>query len=220
MMQREERMERFKDSDLYVVITESFCAGRPAVDVLEACLAAGVTLVQCREKGWEDQDLIAHAKTFREHTAAHQALLMMDDRIDIALAVDADGVHLGQSDMPIAEARQIAPELILGASSHNLEEALEAQAADADYVNIGPIFATQTKDVPTGVVGLEMIDAIAPNLEIPFTCMGGIKLHNVPDVLAQGARHIAVVTAVTAAADVYNAVCDLRKAIHDGRLDW
>jgi thiamine-phosphate pyrophosphorylase len=206
-------MARFEAADLYVVITESFCAGRSSLDVLDAVLEAGVTLVQLREKDWDDRRLFERTQTFRARTEAAGALLIVDDRVDIALAAGADGVHLGQHDLPMADARRIAPDLILGSSTHDPEEARAAQEAGASYVNIGPIFATQTKDVPTGVVGPDMIDAIAPNLTIPFTCMGGIKAHNIAQVLDRGAQRIAVVTAVTAAPDVRTAATELRTLI-------
>jgi thiamine-phosphate pyrophosphorylase len=212
-MTHAERMARFERADLYVVITEAYCAGRPSADVLRAVLDAGVTLVQLREKDRPDAALYALAETFRAMTQEAGALLIVDDRVDIALACGADGVHLGLADLPIAAARTIAPDLILGASSHNLEEALAAQAAGASYVNIGPIFATQTKDVPTGAIGPEAIAAIAPGLAIPFTTMGGIKAHNIGEVVARGARHVAVVTAVTAAEDPKAAAKALRAAL-------
>lgn len=212
-MTRDERMARFHETDLYVVITEAFCAGRPAESVLDAVLEAGVRLVQFREKDFNDSELIARAAVFRERTQSAGALLIVDDRVDIALAVGADGVHLGQTDMPVRTARTTAPNLIIGASSHCLEEALEMQTAGASYVNIGPIFDTQTKSVSTGAVGPEMLDEIRPHLTIPWTTMGGIKLHNIAEVLERGARHIAVVTAVTAAEHVTAAARDLREAI-------
>jgi thiamine-phosphate pyrophosphorylase len=204
------RMERFNKTDLYVVITESFCSGRKAVDVLDEVLAAGVGMVQLRGKDCDDRQLFEAAQAFREQTTAASALLIIDDRIDIALASNADGVHLGQNDLPIDVARKLAPDLIIGASTHNIEEALAAQNAGASYVNIGPIFPTQTKSVATGVVGLEMIDVIAPHVTIPFTCMGGIKIDNIGEVIKRGAEHAAVVTAVTAATDVRAAAEELR----------
>jgi thiamine-phosphate pyrophosphorylase len=106
----------------------------------------------------------------------------------------------------------------VGSSTHNLEEAQAAEAAGATYINIGPIFATQTKDVPTGVVGPEMIDVIRPRVSIPFTCMGGLKGHNLHEVVNRGTRRVAVVTAVTAAPDVYTAAKELRLAIHAARV--
>jgi thiamine-phosphate pyrophosphorylase len=207
------RLARFHQTDLYAVITEQFCRGRSAIAVLEAVLEAGVRLVQFREKNLEDRELYQRCFQFRERTAGADALLIVDDRLDIALATGADGVHLGQTDLPVEAARRVAPNLLIGASAHSLEEALAAQQAGASYVNIGPIFATQTKDVSAGAIGPEMIDLIAPHLTIPFTCMGGIKPDNVHEVLRRGARHVAVVTSVTAADDVYAAALELRRAI-------
>lgn len=209
------RMERFDNAGLYVVITEAHCGGRTALHVLDEVLEAGVTLVQFREKTASSRELYDATRAFRERTAQANALLIIDDRVDLALAVGADGVHLGLADLPIHAARQIAPDLIIGASSHNLEEALDAEKAGASYVNIGPIFATQTKDVPSGPLGPAMIGAIAPLLTISWTTMGGIKANNIREVLEQGARHPAVVTAVTAAHDVRAAAAELRGIIHE-----
>jgi thiamine-phosphate pyrophosphorylase len=208
-----ERMARFVETDLYVVITEAFCGGRPSLDVLDAVLAAGVGVIQFREKEYSDKDLYLRAAAFRERTREAHALLIVDDRVDVALAVGADGVHLGQDDLPVAAARRAAPELIIGASTHSVDEAVAAQESGASYVNVGPVFSTQTKAVATGTVGLELIDAVRPRLRVPFTTMGGIKAHNVEEVLRRGARHVAVVTAVTAAPDVRAAAEELREII-------
>ncbi|MCF6287113.1 MAG: thiamine phosphate synthase [Candidatus Hydrogenedentes bacterium] len=214
MMDLGTRQDRFRQADLYVVITEAFCDGRSGLDVLDGCLRAGVRLVQFREKNTSDQILVEKGTAFADRCREAGALLIVNDRVDIALAIGADGVHLGQDDLPIGAARRIAPDLLVGASSHNLDEAMVAQAAGATYVNIGPIFDTQTKDVPTGVVGPDMIDTIRPHLNIPFTCMGGLKAHNLHAVVERGTRRVAVVTAVTAAPDVKAAARELRKAIH------
>lgn len=214
-MDHQSVMERFGETDLYVVITESFCNGRSPLDVLDRVLEAGVKLVQLREKELDDARLYERASLFREKTSAANALLILDDRLDIALAVRADGVHLGLSDLPIRAARSLAPNLIIGASSHDRDQALAAQAAGASYVNIGPIFATQTKSVSAGPIGPVAIEKVAPDLHVPFTCMGGIKLHNIEQVLERGAKHPAVVTAVTTADDVRQAALDLRNAIRE-----
>lgn len=208
-----ERMKRFNETDLYVVITEKMCKGRASEFVLEECLKAGVRLVQFREKECEDKDKYKKAKMFRKITNDYGALLIIDDRIDIALMVDADGAHLGQGDLPISEARRIAPDLIIGASTHSLEQALRAQEEGASYVNIGPIFPTQTKTTSVSPLGVETLEKIAPHLKIPFTCMGGIKLDNIDEVLKRGAKHIAVVTAITEAEDIQLTVKQLRKKI-------
>jgi thiamine-phosphate pyrophosphorylase len=207
-----QRLAAFEAADLYVVITEAFCAGRASLEVLDQVLAAGVRLVQCREKDLDGRAYYELAREFRRRTAAAGALLIIDDRVDIALAAGADGVHLGQTDLPVAAARSIAPDLIIGASTHSLEEALAAQEAGAGYVNIGPIFPTATK--PQAVsLGPEAIAGIAPQLTIPWSTMGGINQDNIARVVAQGARHPAVMSAVTAAADVTAAARALRAAI-------
>ena len=208
------RMAAFERADLYVVITESFCAGRSALEVLAQVLEAGVRLVQMREKALSDRNLYERAVAFRRVTAAAGALFIVDDRVDIALAAGADGVHVGQDDLPVSLARRLAPELIIGASTHNLEEALAAQDAGASYVNLGPIFATQTKPA-TVPLGPEIIAGIVPHLKIPWTSMGGIKSSNIDQVVALGARHPAVMTAVTAAQDVAGAARKLREKIEE-----
>lgn len=215
-MPYEERLAAFQAADLYVVITTAFCAGRHAQEVLVQALMAGVRLVQMREKELSGRALLELAREFRRLTAAAGALLIIDDRLDIALASGADGVHLGQEDLPVDAARSIAPNLIIGASTHSLEEALAAQAAGASYVNIGPVFATQTKPhvIP---LGPEVLGRIAPHLKIPWTTMGGITAANIGRVVAQGARHPAVMSAVTAAADPRAAAAQLRQVILAGR---
>lgn len=210
-------LERFRGTDLYVVITESFCAGRTALEVLDRVLEAGVGVVQLREKQVDDRELFERARAFRERTRRARALLIVDDRLDVALAAGADGVHLGQRDLPVREARRLAPGLLIGASSHTPEQAWEAEAAGASYVNIGPIYPTQTKATGIEALGPEALDRTVPRLGIPFTVMGGIKAHNLGPLIDRGARHLAVVTAVTAAADVAGAARELRRAMRGDR---
>ncbi len=212
-MTRAERVRRFEAADLYVVITGEFCAGRSPLDLLDAVLAAGVTLVQCREKRLDDGQYFELARQFRGRTARAGALLIVDDRVDIALAAEADGVHLGQLDLPVATAARLAPELLIGASTHTLEQALAAERDGASYVNIGPIFATKTKTKTAPPLGPGAISEIAPRIRVPFSCMGGIKLENIGEVVSRGARHPAVVTAITAAPDPQAAARALRDQI-------
>ncbi|MHC1742797.1 MAG: thiamine phosphate synthase [Syntrophobacteraceae bacterium] len=210
---REARAARFREIDLYPVTCEALSAGRTNLDILRAVIDGGAKIIQLREKECSTLELYQMAERFREETARAGVLLIINDRVDIALAIGADGVHLGQDDLPIPAARRLAPDLILGASTHSLEEALRAQGEGADYVNIGPIFATGTKEGISEFLGPEAIGRIAPSLSIPFTVMGGIKPSNLDEVLEQGARRIAVVTAVTRAPDVSRAVEGLRQRI-------
>lgn len=212
-----ERVRRFDAADLYVVITQDFCGGRSALEVLDAVLDAGVRLIQCREKDLDDEQLFDRAKEFRYRTEQARAVLIVDDRLDIALAVGADGVHLGQNDLPVPDARRLAPEHLIGASTHSLREAVIAQHEGASVLNIGPIFATQTKTTGIAPLGPDAITRIAPKIKIPFSCMGGIKAENIDEVVLRGARHPAVMTAVTAAPDPCAAAKELRDRIAAAR---
>ncbi len=207
---------RFEEIDIYPVITTAFCKGRRAVDVLEAVAAGGARIVQLREKSLADREYLALACEFRRITKVYGMLLIIDDRVDIALASGADGVHLGLDDMPIDKARLIAPGLIIGASTHSLAEALSAQDAGADYINIGPLFATATKADAPPALGPETLKEIIPHVSIPFTVMGGIKKRHVPELLKFGARKIAMVTEITEADDVKARVEDLRRIMEVG----
>jgi thiamine-phosphate pyrophosphorylase len=140
-------------------------------------------------------------------------LLIINDHLDIALAVGGDGVHLGQDDLPLMAARRLAPDLVIGISTHSLEEALDAQRQGADYVNIGPVFATSTKAGVDRGLGPEAIASIGSRLSVPFTVMGGITAVNLDEVLAAGARRIAMITAITQAADIAETVQLFRRKI-------
>lgn len=201
-----DRMRRFRAAGLYLVTSQELSGGRTTLEILRAALDAGLRLVQLREKTMPVRALYRLAEAARTLTADAGALLIINDRLDLALAVDADGVHLGQDDFPLAAARRLAPDLILGASTHSRAEALAAQRDGASYVNIGPVFPTQTKTWHGTFLGLAGIEAMAPCLRVPWTVMGGIKTEHVPCLRAAGARTLAVVTAVTAAPDPAAAV--------------
>lgn len=209
----DERMVRFREAGLYLVTSQSRSGGRPTLVILEAALRGGVRLVQLREKEMPLRELYAIAIEARRMTADAGALLIINDRIDVALAVGADGVHLGQDDLPIAAGRALAPDLIIGASTHSIAEADEAAADGASYVNIGPVFPTDTKVCAAGFLGLDGLREVAATVSLPFTVMGGIKRAHIPDLRTAGATIIALVTAVTEAADPEAATRDLLAAI-------
>lgn len=219
MTRHDHRMRCFRAAGLYLVTSAEYSAGRTTESIAAAALAAGVRLIQLREKSLSCRDLLLLAKRLRAMTAAYEALLIINDRVDVAWAADADGVHLGQSDFPIAEARRLNPDWILGASSHNETEARAAQQAGASYVNIGPLFPTGTKRWDDAFLGIDGLRRIAPSVSIPFTVMGGIKRSHIPALREAGARTIAVVTAVTAAPDPGAAARDLLSAMHAAQAD-
>jgi len=213
---RKERTEAFSKIDLYPVTCENLSAGRSNVQVLEGLIAGGARVVQLRDKEASPDDLYKTAVIFREMTTKAGVLLIVNDYVDIAMAVDADGVHLGQDDIPPEAVRDIAPDLLTGVSTHSLDQALAAQTAGADYINIGPIFPTGTKKGIIHLLGPEAVTEIGSKVDIPFTVMGGIKESNMDEVLEKGARKLAVVTAVTEAEDTAEAVREMRERI----LGW
>lgn len=219
MKDRTERLGAFNNIDLYPVTDSTQSLGRSNYEILEGVIDGGARIVQLREKSLSGRELYFMAQRFRERTREAGMLLIINDHLDIALAVDADGVHLGQDDLPLSVARRLAPDLIIGISTHSLEEAMAAQAGGADYVNIGPIFPTGTKSTPMDPLGPKAIVEIKPMLSIPFTVMGGINRENIDRVIGAGATKAAVVTAVTKAVDVAQAVRELRERIQNFPAD-
>ena len=215
------RRERFRAVDLYPVTSTSLSAGRSTLDVVHALLAGGATCIQLREKEMSARDLVALGHQVRAATTAAGALLIVNDRVDVALAVEADGVHLGQDDLPLAEARRLAPDLLLGRSTHSLVQALQAEAEGADMINIGPLFATQSKATPHAPLGLDVLTQVAQRVHIPFSCMGGIKREHLAALVRAGAQRIALITALTYAPDVAQATRELRQVVveaaHEGK---
>ncbi|MGD8915307.1 MAG: thiamine phosphate synthase [Syntrophobacterales bacterium] len=212
-MKRQGRLRLFEQVDVYPVTCERLSEGRSNLEVLEAVIQGGSKIIQLREKEYPKRDLYNLALKFREITTRGRVLLIINDHVDIALAVDADGVHLGQEDLPLQVARKLAPELLIGASTHSLQQALQAEKDGADYVNIGPIFPTKTKDGVGRSLGPKAISEISPQIKVPFTVMGGINAENIDQVLAEGARRVAMVTAITRAADIAAKVRSLKEKI-------
>ena len=217
MRTRAERNRAFERVDIYPVTSEAFSAGRSNREVLEAIIQGGSQIVQFREKNRGPGELREEARWFRRVTRGAGILLIINDHLDIALEVEADGVHLGQSDMPLIEARRRGPELLIGVSCHNIDQALRAKKEGADYVNLGPIFPTKTKEQHSAPVGVELIEKGVSDLSIPFTVMGGIHRRNIDEVLRAGARKVAVVTAITQAKDMVYALRSLRLAMAEFR---
>lgn len=207
------RKKKFAAIDLYPVITSDFCKGRGSLTVAEQALRGGAKIIQCREKTMTRRALAQLAKDMRQLTNRYQALLIINDDVALALAVDADGVHLGQEDLPLPMARSIAPDLLLGRSTHTLDQVRIAGEEGADYINIGPLFSTQTKTLGMPPLGLGMLNIMSAAATGPFTVMGGIKQRHLPELLAAGVTKVAMVTEVTEADDVAGRVQDLRAVL-------
>ena len=205
------------DPSLYVVLDRVAAGDRDLADVLEATLAGGCRMVQLREKAWESGRLLPLARRLREIAARAGATFIVNDRVDLALALGADGVHLGQDDLPAAVARPLLrPGMILGVSTHSLEQARRARADGADYVAVGSMFPTATK-AGFELVGPELLARIRPEVPQPLIGIGGITAENLEGVIRAGADGVAVISAVCAAADPRAATARLLGRIRAAR---
>jgi thiamine-phosphate pyrophosphorylase len=202
------------DFDLYPVTCQKLSRGRSNLDVLDALIKGGARVVQLREKDLSKRELFELAKAFRERTSDAGMTLIINDHIDVCRAVHADGVHLGQDDFPVREARELlGPLAVIGVSTHSVEQALKAVEEGADYINVGPIFATQTKEHSGPPAGIELFRHVRKLANIPITVMGGINMNNVDQLLEAGADRIAVVSAVVGAEDIAGTVREFRRRI-------
>jgi thiamine-phosphate pyrophosphorylase len=207
-------IERFNSIDLYPVTPSLKEYNITAEQLITEIINAKIKIIQYRDKIISKNEYKKTAQLLRTYASRHNILLILNDYPDIAVEIDADGVHLGQDDMNIPEARKILPNKIIGKSTHNLDEALAAQNEGADYINIGPIFSTKTKP-GMSPVGIQTIKHIAPNISIPFTVMGGINSKNIAQVFAAGAAKIGVISAIFAETNIQDAVSQLRSIIQN-----
>ncbi len=205
------------DYSLYLVADAEFAAGRDLVALIDAAVRGGVTIVQLRGKDLPFRDFLDLARAAAARLKKHRVPLLINDRMDIALASGAVGVHLGQDDMPVAFARKVldSPTLI-GVSVNTVEEAREAERLGADYVGLGPIYPTGTKATSLPVIGPAGIRAVKAKVSIPVVAIGGISPTNACEVHRAGADGIAVVSALLGAADVRKAARELKIAFGAG----
>lgn len=187
-------------------------------DAVREVLKAGVTFIQYREKDKARREIYEEALRLRELTRSFNAVLIINDHADIALAAAADGVHLGQDDLPLHEARKVMGSGIIGISTHTFEQAREAEAEGADYIGFGPMFHTTTKDAGRPV-GTESLRSIRKSVGIPVVAIGGINVDNLEDVISAGADAVAVATAIVKGNISRNAAAFVRalKKIQDLR---
>jgi thiamine-phosphate pyrophosphorylase len=188
-------------SPLYVILDRSVARGRALPELLEAVLAGGCRMVQLREKAMPLSELFPVAEVLRRRSREAGALFIVNDRADLALALDADGLHLGQDDLPGAAGRRLLrPGMILGVSTHDADQARRALADGADYIAVGSMFPTGTKP-GFQLVGPDLIRRVRPEIAIPLVAIGGITEDNCEEVVSAGADAVAVISAVCAAAD-------------------
>lgn len=204
--------------ETYLVTQSNLSAGRSTEQIVAAAIAGGVDAVQVREKHRSASEQLQIARTLREPTAEAGVDLIVNDRVDVAIAADADGVHLGQDDLPVEAARgQLGEEAIIGQSVSTVSEARAAQEAGADYLGVGTIYETSSKADTDGTIGLARVEAIAEAVEIPFVGIGGVTTDRASAVATAGADGVAVITEITQADDPEAATRALGRAVAEGK---
>lgn len=189
-----------RQGGLYGLTAEKFSLGRSNEETVRRMLAAGVRIIQYREKTKKMSKKYAECQVLRDMTKTAGAAFIVNDDIDLALLIQADGVHVGQEDLPVAAVRAlVGANMAIGLSTHAPEQARAALACGVDYIGVGPIFATQTKDDVCAPVGLDYLDHVVREIPLPFVAIGGIKEHNLAEVVAHGARCAALVTEIVGA---------------------
>jgi len=207
------------DGVVYLVTQADRSAGRSTPEIVRAAIAGGVDVVQLREKDRPARERLALGRELRELTAEAGIPLLVNDRIDLAAAVEADGVHLGDEDLPVAVAReQLGPDAIVGRSVSTSAAARAAEDAGADYLGVGALYPTDSKDKPPeeSDLGPEGIAAVAEATDLPIVGIGGVTPENAADVVAAGADGVAVITAITAAEAPEAATRALGDAVAEG----
>lgn len=203
------RLQQFTDEvTVYPVSCEKLAAGRTDREWLDGVLAGGARVVQLRDKESSDRELLAKARYFRAKTREAGVLFLVNDRLDIALLADADGMHVGQDDLPPEEIRKLAPDLLIGLSCNTLEqvkklgEQVKQGICPVSYFNVGPIYATATKQGLREFIGPQSVEQFTTLCPLPFTVMGGIKKNHIHALCSVGVRRLAVVTAISEAVDI------------------
>ncbi|OCL25528.1 thiamine-phosphate diphosphorylase [Orenia metallireducens] len=209
-MNKQERLT----TDLYCITAEKFSLGRSNIEVVEEMIAAEVKVIQYREKKKKMLYKYEECKKLREMTRKAGVTFIINDDIHLAMAIDADGVHIGQEDLPLEEVRKLLGEdKIIGLSTHSPQQAEDAVKRGADYIGVGPIFKTYTKEDVCDPVGLEYLEYVANNFEIPFVAIGGIKEQNVEQIISLGAKCVSMVTEIVGAEDIRAKIDSIRSRL-------
>lgn len=209
-------MKQTTDFKLYLITDRHQTDGRPLINVVHAALDGGVKAVQLREKDLPVRDLFRLAAELRSLTNKYNARLIINDRPDIAMAVEADGVHLGANSLPVAAVRHIlGNDKIIGYSAHAISEARQAQTDGTDFVTFSPVFYTPSKASYGAPCGVNSLQEAVTSLKIPVIGLGGIRLENLKETLTAGVNGIAVISAILTAADPRAATASLLEKIEE-----
>jgi len=208
--------KQFPITDIYCLTAESLSCGRSNIAVVEEMIQAGIKVIQYREKDKPFAEKYRECVKIREMTQASDVTFIVNDHVDLALMTRADGVHIGQTDYPVDAVRALTgDDFIIGISTHAPEEAIRAQEAGADYIGVGPIYSTKTKKDVCDPVGHAYLEFAVKHITIPFVTIGGIKEHNIHDVVRRGATCVGIVSEITGAPNIGEKIQTIRNIIKD-----
>ncbi|MCP3942572.1 MAG: thiamine phosphate synthase [Desulfobacteraceae bacterium] len=200
---------------IYAILGERFSRGRSNVETARLMVDGGVDILQYREKSHQKsrKAMLEECLEIRKITADAGVPFIINDFLDIALMVEADGIHQGQDDLPVSAVKKIAGNLWVGCSTHTPAQAQKAVEDGTDYIGVGPIFTTQTKDDVCDAVGFDYLEYVAKTIEIPFVAIGGIKRHNLRQIRSRGAKTICLVTEIIGADDIKKRIYEIKKIL-------
>ena len=196
---------------IYGITGDNFAHGKSNLECVKAMIEGGIKIIRYRDKTKSIKEKVKEAREIRELCREHGVVFIVNDHVDIAILVDADGVHIGQDDMDPSDVRKlIGDNKIIGLSTHSEEQGMKAYLnPDVDYIGVGPIFPTTTKD--TAPVGLGYLEYAVKNLHLPFTAIGGIKEHNLHEIISRGAKNVCLVSDIVGADNITEKVKELQK---------
>ncbi|WP_026487399.1 thiamine phosphate synthase [Caldanaerobius polysaccharolyticus] len=214
-MNKKEKLVYFMNPSIYCLTAESLSKGRDNISVVKEMLKAGVKIIQYREKKKSLKEKYYECMKIREMTKEYNAVFIVNDHVDLCAMVKADGIHIGQDDYPLTAVREyLGDDYIIGVSTHSPEQLRAAAAEGADYVGVGPIFETHTKEDVVAPVGFEYLEWAVKNSPVPIVAIGGIKEHNIKEVARRGAKCIALVSEIVGADDIMGKIKSLYTAIN------
>lgn len=215
MKYSKQNLKKIMNQQIYCITAEEYSNGRSNIEIVKQMIEAGIKIIQYREKNKKKLVKYEECKVIRELTKKANALFIVNDDVDIALLVEADGIHIGQDDLPIdAVKRLVGEEMIIGLSTHSLEQAREAVKKGADYIGVGPIFSTNTKKDVGSPVGFEYLDEVVRYTDLPFVAIGGIKEQNLYEVIEHGAKCVAIITDIISEEDIVSKIKRLKSIIN------
>lgn len=215
-MKHRDNLKNFLSTDLYCITADKYSQGRGNIETAKQMINCNIKVIQYREKDKDMKEMYEECLTIRELTRDRDVTFIINDYVDLAIRIQADGVHVGQNDMPPEKVRKlVGDKMVIGVSTHSPAQAHEAKRLEGiiDYIGVGPIFATQTKEDVCEPVGLEYLDYIVKNIHMPFVAIGGIKRNNIKLVRNKGGRIISLVTEIVGAPDIADRINEIRNIL-------